>query len=190
MDYRGRQNLLRRPHQDDQQRRHDVHDGGSDLRHQFPHQLHAGRGDGLRRANGGDCLRIGPDPPRSAGGMRWRQRRLPDHCRAADAGRSQPGCFGSDQALLHLGAAGRRGCPVRNRERERGPRHGRRSDPGGVLRSGAASDNVRRFLLASHGAGATHAIPVFEAVSICVRGRLPAQRRAGWRRRSRRFVAQ
>ena len=96
---------------------------------------------------------------------------------------------GSDQALLHLGTAGRCGESVRRglhrsrltarTARTLRPRHGRRSD---------RIDRHRQTSVTVHDAAL--AVPAGQAVGIRVRGRLPAERRARCRRRRRRAGAQ
>ena len=86
----------------------------SDLWDELPYQLHAGRGGRLHRSA---VLRSGPDFTRPCGRVRRGQRRLQDDRDPTNAAKSQYGPSGSDQALLHLGTAGRRGQFVRELER-------------------------------------------------------------------------
>ena len=81
---------------------------------ELPYQLHAVRGAGL---HGAAVLRRRPDGVSAVPvGVRRRQRRLPDHGgRQKTAVMPEPGRSGSDQALLHLGPAGRRGQSVHRR---------------------------------------------------------------------------
>ena len=69
------------------------------------------------------------------------------------------------------------------------PRHGWRSSSR-RLHAGTAFHNLHRHLCASHGNHATFALPARQTLGVCLRRRLPAERRAGWRWRSRRVVAE
>ncbi len=190
LDHRGRPHLLHRSQLHDESAAGGLPDGRqrhrSDLRHQLPHQLHAGRGDGLHR---GRCPanRARRLIWAHAGGVRRRQRRLPDRLQ-----RKQTPSIPARSIWIRPSATTSRFCramrPTRS-DRNAGQLPAARRGPPTAATAWAALRSPPAQT-AGHGADATHSVPTGETLGVRVRGRLPAQRRAGRRRRRRRAVAQ
>ena len=194
LDHRGRPHLLRRSQlhhehlhrQAARRRRRIVPTFGTNFHTSYmpvvAHGLHRARCP----AKSGQTHRLG-----AACGVRRRQRRLPDRRRAARR-RSIPArsiwtrpsattsrfCRAMRPTRSNAGNAGAHGLLDPAVSGHLRPRHGWRSDP-----APAAPRNHDCMPFTSVTVTQTHALPAGEALGVRVRGRLPAERRAGCRRR-------